>query len=329
MTDSKSMLFQTIRTLNVFAWACLSILVLGSHSPSQAQESSQPTNKSGEASDASTSRSLPDPDAKKPDTDSDDDIEPLYENFVPPEKIIRDAFEAPPNTKSLSKRNLWIDSKNKRVIFDGYVAMTDGPLEMFACPVGTKEHESIVGTLPKSSEVHAALLAVGAQHGTPVEFLPRFVPATGQRIRIWVCYWDKENKFHAVDARTWVKKAETGKQMEPDWVFAGSGFWKDPSDGREYYRADSGDMICVSNFNSAMMDVPIASSAEANDLQFVPFTDRIPPQGTPLRLVLVPIPLPSDKPAAKPQPDAKTPPTESILPRKNADGKPLKQELGK
>ena len=110
--------------------------------------------------------------------------------------------------------------------------------------------------------------------------------------------------------------------MEPDWVFAGSGFWKDPTDGREYYRADSGDMICVSNFNSAMMDVPIASSAEASDLQFIPFTDRIPPQGTPLRLVLVPIPLPSDKPVTEPQPDTKTPPTEAILPRKNADGKP-------
>jgi hypothetical protein len=104
--------------------------------------------------------------------------------------------------------------------------------------------------------------------------------------------------------------------MEPDWVFAGSGFWKDPSDGREYYRADSGDMICVSNFTSAMMDVPIASSAEANDLQFKPFTQRIPDQGTPVRIVLVPIPIPSDKPDSKPKADAKTPPTEKVLPMK-------------
>jgi hypothetical protein len=304
----------------------MSMLLAETISTAWAQETSEPTTKSNEASATSNQRDLPDPDAEKPD--AKDDLDSLYENFVSPEKIIRDAFAAPPNAKSLSKRNLWIDHKNKRVIFDGYVAMTDGPLEMFACPVGTKEHESIVGTLPKSSEVHAALLAVGAQHGTPVEFLPRFVPATGQRIRIWVCYWDKDNKFHAIDARTWVKKHTTGKQMEPDWVFAGSGFWKDPTDGREYYRADSGDMICVSNFNSAMMDVPIASSAEANDLQFVPFTEQIPPQGTPLRLVLVPIPLPSDKPATQPQPDTKTPPTESILPRKNADGKPPKQKVG-
>ena len=260
-----------------------------------------------------------------PEPGSAPSVEPLHEEFIPPDKVVQEAFSPPPNAKALSKRNLWIDSKNKRVIFDGYVAMNDGPLEMFACPVGTKEHESIIGTLPRAKEVHAALLAVGAQHGTPVEFLPRFVPATGQRIRIWVCYWDKENKFHAVDGRRWVKHAKTKRQMETDWVFAGSGFWKDPSDGREYYRADSGDMICVSNFNSAMLDVPIASSAEANDLQFVPFTERIPPQGTPLRLVLVPIPLPSDNPPTRPEADFTTPPDEAVLPRKEVALKSAEQ----
>ena len=89
-----------------------------------------------------------------------------------------------------------------------------------------------------------------------MQYLPKFLPATGQRIRVWVCYRDEKGKFHAVDARTWVRKAGTQEPMETDWVFAGSGFWKDPSDGREYYRADGGDMICVSNFNTAMMDVP-------------------------------------------------------------------------
>ena len=87
--------------------------------------------------------------------------------------------------------------------------------------------------------------------------------------------------------------------MKPDWVFGGSGFWKDESTGREFYRADSGDMICVSNFSSAMLDVPIASSAEANELEYVPYTSRIPKRGTPVRLVLVPIPMTTDQPRAR------------------------------
>ncbi len=102
--------------------------------------------------------------------------------------------------------------------------MQDGPLEMFACPIGTKEHESVIGSLARSSEVHAALLAVAAQPGTPVSYVPKFVPATGQRIRVWVCYWDDQGKFQVSDARRWIKNAKTKKQMEPDWVFAGSGF---------------------------------------------------------------------------------------------------------
>jgi hypothetical protein len=66
------------------------------------------------------------------------------------------------------------------------------------------------------------------------------------------------------------------------------------------------------------MDVPIASSAQANELMYIPYSDRIPERGTPVRLVLVPIPIPSDTPAGK-QPDAKRidpdkPPSEAILP---------------
>ena len=261
------------------------------------------------------------------DTATQAEIDAAVNAYVSPATITRRALSPPPGGTAISKDHLWIDSKNKQVILDGYVAMTDGPLEMFACPEGTKEHESIIGTLARSKEVHAALLAVGAMRGTPVEFLPKFVPATGQRIRLWVCYRDKDGNFQAIDGRRWVKKASTGKQMEPDWVFSGSGFWKDPESGKEFYRADSGDMICVSNFNSAMMDIPVASSAEAGDLLYLPFTERIPPQGTPLRLVLIPIPLPTDKPI-KPgsQPDTKTPPTKSIMPLKN---KAVSKSIGK
>ena len=287
---------------------------------------------------STTTRELPTPPAPKVEdsnqsapqdsstSDSDEiasqeEIDDAQDTYVSPATITRRTLAPPPNATAISKNHVWIDAKKKRVILDGYVAMTDGPLEMFACPEGTKEHESIIGTLARAKEVHAALLAVGTMRGTPVEFLPKFVPATGQRIRLWVCYRDRDGKFKSVDGRTWVKKAKTGKQMEPDWVFSGSGFWKDPESGKEFYRADSGDMICVSNFNSAMMDIPVASSAEAGDLLFMPFTERIPPQGTPLRLVLIPIPLPTDKPVAqKTQQDVKTPPSEAIMPTLQSKG---------
>ncbi len=236
---------------------------------------------------------------------------------IPPDEIVRRAFAPPPEAVALTKKkSLWIDRKRKRVYLDGYVAMRRGVLELFACPSGTKEHESIVATLATAREVHAALLAIEATPGTPVRHLPQFVPATGQVIRVWVCWRDDKGQFQVSDARQWIQKQGTKKAMQAEWVFAGSSFWHDPTDGRDYYQADGGDMICVSNFTTAMMDVTISSSAQADQLQFVTFEERIPEIGTPVRLILAPIPNPTDKPAPKPHTDPNQPPGKEVLPKK-------------
>ncbi len=233
------------------------------------------------------------------------------------EAAVQNAFEPPPTSRSLSKNSsLWIDPKQKRVYADGYVIMNRGMLEMFACPMNTKEHESVVAVLAKSSQVHAALLAVGAIAGTPVRYSPEFLPATGQRIRVWISWFDQDGKYQVADARSWIRQGETTKTMQDDWVFAGSGFWKDEEDGKEYYQADSGDMICVSNFSTAMLDVPVESSAQADSLVYSPYTERIPERGTPIRLTLIPIPVPSDDPADDNNVDAETPPGDDVLTKK-------------
>jgi hypothetical protein len=64
---------------------------------------------------------------------------------------------------------IWIDSQRKLVLVDGVICLREGLLEMFACPRGTKEHESIVAVDCKAQYVHAALLAVGAMPGQPVQ----------------------------------------------------------------------------------------------------------------------------------------------------------------
>ncbi len=256
-------------------------------------------------------------DPKRPSlSDPIKEVETPLDEYVTPEMVARKAFDPPPGAKMLSKNHLWVDTKKKRVYIDGYVAIRDAALEMFACPAGTKEHESLVGSLAKPRNVHAALLAVGAKPGTPVQFHPKFVPATGQQIRVWVTWLDQDGKFHHVDARDWIMKAKTKEAMRSEWVFAGSGFWED--DGKRFYRADAGDMICVSNFSSAMLDLNIASSAEADQLLYVPKTELIPERFTPLRLVLVPIPNPGQAGAdSKEAKERLKPPTKEILPKQS------------
>jgi hypothetical protein len=51
-----------------------------------------------------------------------------------------------------------------------------------------------------------------------------------------------------------------------------------------------------------MLDLPIASTADNDDLQFAAFTERIPPLGTNVRLVLIPRPEEKTKEAPAQQP---------------------------
>lgn len=189
----------------------------------------------------------------------------------------------------LTKDNdLWIDPQRKLVVLDGYVCLREGQLEMFACPKGTKEHEAIVATTCKPQFVHAGLLAVGAKAGKPATWDPAYKPATGTVIEVYVLWQDAEGKKHKVRAQEWIKEAKTQKPMTHEWVFAGSMFGKDEDTGQTYYYADGGDFICVSNFSSAMLDIPVKSSETNAELLFVANTEQIPPLKTKVRLVLVP-----------------------------------------
>jgi hypothetical protein len=87
-------------------------------------------------------------------------------------------------------------------------------------------------------------------------------------------------------AQDWIRNAETGKSLAADWVFAGSTFWKDPQDGRQYYQADGGDLVCVSNFPTATLDLPLESSQSNEALLFEAFAGRVPPHGTDVEMIL-------------------------------------------
>ena len=80
----------------------------------------------------------------------------------------------------------------------------------------------------------------------------------------------------------------TAQQQRSRPRFAGSGFYVEEETGKQHYRAESGDLICVSNFGSATLDLPVESSQAAAGLLFEALTERVPALGTPVRLVLEP-----------------------------------------
>jgi hypothetical protein len=194
-------------------------------------------------------------------------------------------------TKADKDYPVWIDAEHKQVVMLGKICQTNAPLEMFAVPSGTKEHEAIVAVPTEVYVVHASLMGVGTKPGKPVEFGPNasdYKPATGTEIEITLKWKNDKGEIQIAKAQEWIKNAKTGQDMKESWVFCGSGFWKDEQTGIEYYKAEGGDFICVSNFPSAMLDLPIESSQANNELMFQANTDRVPPRGTPVTIILRP-----------------------------------------
>jgi hypothetical protein len=194
-----------------------------------------------------------------------------------------------PNIVYLSPdHNLWIDKRQHEVVMKGKIAVREGNLEMLACPEGTKEHESIVAVSTKALPVHAALIALGAAPGHPSHYdgkTEKFTPASGTEIEVFVRWTDSKGK-HDVPGQEMIRNIKTHKQLEYPWVFGGS--FVEVENGQKFYQGDYGDFICVANFPTATMDLPIDSPKAWSDHLFEPFTERIPPRGTPVELALRP-----------------------------------------
>jgi hypothetical protein len=182
---------------------------------------------------------------------------------------------------------VWIDAKQKRVILLGEVCQASYNLEFFATNPG-REYEAVVVVRVVPSVVHAGLLAVGAVPGRPAVLQPKFNPPSGTEIEIDVYWNDREGKRQRASAKDWIRNVKTKKSLEVNWVFGGSGFGVDAMTGKRTYLADGGELISVANVPIATLDLPLRSGSALEAREFEPFTERLPPKGTPVTLVLIP-----------------------------------------
>lgn len=233
--------------------------------------------------------------------------EPLVEN---PESLKKLQPDSP----------IWIDRKGRRVVIQGGVCLRQGYLELLACIWRSKEHESIITVPVKAVYIHGALLAIGAEPGKPVQFEPEYKPASGTEIDLQFHWKDKDGKLQKARAQEWVRSVKTKKPLEYPWVFAGSRFLTNPQTGKIVYQADrDGDLICVSNFPSAMLDLPVESSSANADLLYEANTEKIPPVGTPITIVLTPKEKKAEaKPESSEKPEKPSVPAKPEAPAKAA-----------
>ncbi|HEV3142990.1 MAG TPA: YdjY domain-containing protein [Gemmataceae bacterium] len=178
----------------------------------------------------------------------------------------------------------------KRILIESEVCLREGILEQLLCRLQTKEHEAILHANVDARMIHAALEAIKAKPGSTVKYDPKFQPPTGTTIKVKLEYEKSPGEKVTVNARDWIRNIKTGKALDVDWVFAGSQLFQDPDDPKKVtYQANYGDVICVANFPTAMLDVPIDSPKVNRDVSFEAWTDRIPAVGTKVTVILEPV----------------------------------------
>lgn len=187
-----------------------------------------------------------------------------------------------------------IDGRSRTVEIAGRVPIRlDDPraprvyLELIACTPDTKEHEVLVVTPARASHVHAALLAIGLNPGTPATWrnegdrvVP--VPPTGDRVRIELLYTDAQGRQVSDSPSRWIVNASTGEPWpEGDWVFSGS--LMKTRQGREVYEADgAGTLIGLTSFGTEVVAWPgvISPDSQVDDPEWIADARHVPPMDT-------------------------------------------------
>jgi hypothetical protein len=186
------------------------------------------------------------------------------------------------------------DKITRRVLLATEVCLREGPLEIFMCKKGTKEHEAILRTDMDALNIHELLILAGAVPGKPTQFVnpkteeAEYKPATGTKINVSVHY-TKGGKTFTHPAQEWIWDPKKKAQMPHGWVFAGSIVIVDPCNGKKFYAANSGDVISISNFPYSMLEIPVEVSKDDANLVYDARTERIPPLRSKVWVILEPV----------------------------------------
>ncbi len=173
----------------------------------------------------------------------------------------------PPTPEASKVREIFphvrIDTEQGYVEFDGIVPIdAHDPakpriyLEVLACTPDTKEHESLVMTPALPSHIHAALLLLNLEPGTPGQWdwndnALHATPPTGPALTVTVRYTasDRDTTDNLAE---WVLDATSRATLaasapQANFLFAGSQIYK--RQGAEHYRADvEGTLIGLTTF---------------------------------------------------------------------------------
>lgn len=199
----------------------------------------------------------------------------------------------PANTVHVAPNiDLQVQGDTRRVLVKAKVCCREGFLELFLTHAaeGNKSHESVLQANVDARRLHEALLLAKAEPGKPFDEDTQS-PPEGQVLKVSLMY-EQNGKQHIVPGQSWLR-TKSGGPVNFEWVFAGSEFFQDERDSNaeKLFRAQvaGGLLMTVGNIPGALIDVNIRSARSRADIDFEYYTERIPPAGTPVTIILEPV----------------------------------------
>jgi hypothetical protein len=201
--------------------------------------------------------------------------------------IVRAAAPAPTTQPVGKLPYIEVDAKHKQVRVECEALHCIAPLEFFCCRNGSNEHESVLRSKVKPSNLHLALLMIGMQPGKPVSYseaTKKWTPPHGPPLNI-TCEYEKNGKTMRVPAYRLMRDIKSKKEMSPmTWIFVGS---KIMDDGM--YAADgTGYLVSIVNFDLTVIDVPELASSANETLEWEINPDLMPDKGAKVTMILEP-----------------------------------------
>ncbi|HZL37154.1 MAG TPA: YdjY domain-containing protein [Tepidisphaeraceae bacterium] len=179
------------------------------------------------------------------------------------------------------------DVANKTVRVECEALNLKVPLEFFCCVTGSNEHESVLRTPAKPSDIQIALLAIGLKPGKPISFSEaanKWIPPQGPPLHISVEYV-KDGKTISYPGYRWMRDMKTRKEPKAfTWVYTGS---RVMPDGK--FAADvTGYVVSIVNFDLTLVDVPELASSANETLEWECNSDLMPKTGTKVWMIIEP-----------------------------------------
>jgi hypothetical protein len=178
-----------------------------------------------------------------------------------------------------------VDAQAREVRVECQSIFVEAPLEFFCVVSGTSEHESVLRTPAKPSHVHAALLMIGLEPGSPIrwsEAAGKWFAPHGPPVRVEVEF-SRNGETVRMPAEKLLRRLDTGATMPAtNWVFAGSRVMEDGRYGADF----TGQLVSIVNFDLSVLDLGELASSANEMLQWTLNTEQAPPRGAPVTMIL-------------------------------------------